>query len=69
MMYYGQPKTPTLDFTVRSEYYWLLNKRLVLNGSIRACLIGTADLIISDDFTARSRLVLSGRNPDGRYSP
>lgn len=58
----GKPKAPT-PFVVPSDYYYDIRGRLSLAGqTMRGTLQGTASLIIDDDFTARSRVTLSGGN-------
>lgn len=56
----GTPRTPPLSFTVPTEYVLDQMTRLTLTGGMRATLQGTADLIITDDFKTRQRLVLTG---------
>lgn len=59
--YVGVPKIPTSPFTVPDGYALdISNGRLTLVGLARAILEGSADLILSDDFRQRSRIVLSG---------
>lgn len=57
----GTPKMPNLSFTVPTDYFLDQIARLSLAGAVRATLQGTADLILTDDFGQRSRIVLSGR--------
>jgi hypothetical protein len=57
----GVPKTPTLSFTVPTDYVLDQLYRLSLINAMRATLQGTADLVLTDDFGARSRIVLTGR--------
>lgn len=57
----GTPKSPTTSFTVPNNYFLDQMFRLALAGTVRATVEGTADLILTDDFNTRSRLVLAGR--------
>lgn len=57
----GVPKTPAGNFTVPTNYVHTVQGRLTLAGTVRATLAGTADLILTDDFGTRSRIVLAGR--------
>lgn len=57
----GSPKTPNMSFTVPTEYYLDVIKRLSLVNAMRACLVGTANLVMTDDFSTRSRIVLAGQ--------
>jgi hypothetical protein len=59
--YVGVPKQPNAPFTVRDGYIFDAMKRLELANFMRATLLGSADLILSNDFHQRSRIVLSGR--------
>jgi hypothetical protein len=57
----GTPKRPTVSFTVPTDYCLFLTcGRLVLDNAMRVTLQGTADLILSDLFGTRSRIVLAG---------
>lgn len=56
----GTPKSPNLSFTVMTDYFLDVIKRLNLVNQVRSTLQGTADLILTDDFQTRSRLVLAG---------
>jgi len=57
----GQPKFTTGSFTVPDTYAHDVPNRLALALGGRVTLLGTADLIIDDNFTSRSRIVLTGR--------
>lgn len=57
----GQPKTITSTVTVPDEYQYEQIDRLVLTGTARLVLQGTADFYVTDDFQTRSRIVLAGR--------
>lgn len=58
----GVPKTPTYAFTVPTGYQHTVQDRLTISGSVmRATLAGTADLILTDNFESRPRIVLAGR--------
>ena len=59
--YIGIPKTVPLTFTVRNGYLHRQPYRLNLLGTGRANLEGDADLIIDDEVSSRSRIVLAGR--------
>lgn len=54
----GTPKAPASSFTVPTNYFLDQMYRLTLAGAVRATLQGTADLILTDDFAARRRIVL-----------
>ena len=56
----GAPKRPTTSFTVPTDYFLTIDRRLILDNAMRATLAGTADLLLSDDFGTRSRIVLAG---------
>lgn len=60
-LYLGSPKTPSRSFTVPTEYFHYQYQRLRLVDPMRATLEGTADLVLTDDFKTRSRLVLAGQ--------
>lgn len=60
-LYLGSPKTPSRSFTVPTDHFHHQLTRLTLVGPMRATLEGTADLVLTDDFGTRSRLVLAGR--------
>lgn len=55
----GSPKYSTVSFIVPDGYFYSVQPRLALNKDNRATLVGSADLILSDDFGTRSRIVLS----------
>jgi hypothetical protein len=57
----GRPKAPALSFTVPDGYILDVIGHLTLGGAVRATLQGLADLILTDDFGMRSRIVLAGR--------
>jgi hypothetical protein len=59
--YVGFPKIPNASFSVANNYYLDAMFRLTIGGGMRVGLEGNADLIISDDFKARSRIVLAGQ--------
>jgi len=57
----GRPKVyRTAPFRVPDGYEFILIERLTMERDARAILEGTADLIMSDDFRTRSRIVLAG---------
>lgn len=56
----GTPKCPSLSFTVLTDWFFDVIRRLSLSSQIRATLQGNADLILTDDFGSRSRIVLAG---------
>lgn len=56
----GSPKGAS-SFIVPDNYLYDLMYRLTLPNSVRADLRGSADLVITDDFSSRSRIVLAGR--------
>lgn len=56
----GAPKCPSLSFTVLTDWFFDVIRRLSLTSQIRATLQGNADLILTDDFGTRSRIVLAG---------
>lgn len=58
--YVGSPKTPVVPFTIRDGYYLDVLFRLSLLLGMRATLEGGADLIMSDDFGTRKRIILAG---------
>lgn len=55
----GSPKA-TVSFTVPNDYLYDLLYRLTMVGTQRVTLQGTADLVLSDDFRTRQRIVLAG---------
>lgn len=57
----GTPKNPAVSFVVPNDYFLDVLQRLTLAVRTRATLEGSADLFLTDDFSSRSRLVLSGR--------
>jgi hypothetical protein len=57
----GTPKCPAGSFRVPTDYQVDMLRRLTLTGPNRANLEGTSDLIVTDDFGTRSRIVLAGR--------
>lgn len=59
----GFPKqVPTAPFRVPNNYEVYIVNRLVMDSpSVRGVLEGNADMILSDDFGSRSRVVLAGR--------
>lgn len=57
----GTPKSVSQSFTVPNDYVLDQLKRLTLCGDARGTLLGTADLVVTDDFDKRSRIVLAGR--------
>lgn len=57
----GSPKAPASSFTVPTDYFLGQLFRLQLINNTRATLQGTADLVLSDDFATRGRIVLAGR--------
>jgi hypothetical protein len=57
----GIPKTLSKNFTVRTGYEHTVQARLTMTSTQRATLAGTANLIMTDDFGTRSRIVLAGR--------
>lgn len=56
----GVPKTPLVNFVVPTEYICTFRNRLIMRGSVRGNLQGTANLVVSDDFATRSRVVMAG---------
>jgi len=56
----GVPKIPSVPFTVPTGYILDIIPRLSLGLDMRATLAGSAELILSDDFATRSRIVLAG---------
>jgi hypothetical protein len=58
--YLGTPKIPDASFSVADGYFLDAMYRLAVPGGMRVGLEGNADLIISDDFKTRSRIVLAG---------
>lgn len=59
--YLGVPRAVTTNFTVETGYTAMFQPRLTLASTQRGALEGTAELIMSEDFGTRSRLVLAGR--------
>lgn len=57
----GTPKSFTVPFTVPTEYVWDQLMHLSLYGTCEAKVQGTANVILTDDFGARSHVVLAGR--------
>jgi len=57
----GTPKVPRLSFVVLNEYQHQLLNRLSLVDTMRASLIGTADLYIENDAPKGGRIALAGR--------
>ena len=60
-LYLGSPKVPSRSFTVPTDYFLDQMIRLTLVDAMRVTLLGTADLIVNDDFRTRSRVVLAGQ--------
>lgn len=58
-LYVGAPKD-NVSYRVRNDTFFDVWYRLRLSNQQRVTLDGTADLIITDDFASRARLVLSG---------
>ena len=57
----GRPKVYREPFRVPDLYEYLFTNRLTMEAAGRGILEGSADLILSDDFGTRSRVVLAGR--------
>lgn len=57
----GVPRQPFTNQLVPSGYDLDVVGSLTLPGTLRMSVLGTGQLIVSDDFAARSRIVLSGR--------
>jgi hypothetical protein len=58
----GRPKILNgTDFRVPDNFEFILVNRLTMGALTSAILEGSADLILSDDFGVRSRIVLTGR--------
>lgn len=57
----GSPKTIDGPFILPNETFFVQRKRLTLCTTGRGALLGTANLMISDDFGERSRIALTGR--------
>jgi hypothetical protein len=57
----GVPRSPRVNQLVPSGYYHDVVSRLTLGGLQRMSVLGTGQLIMSDDFNARSRIVLAGK--------
>ena len=53
-MYMGTP------FRIPDNFEFVLTNRLTMGSTTRGIIEGSADLIISDDFGTRSRIVLAG---------
>lgn len=56
----GFPKTLDGPFTIPHENFFEQRKRISLCCAARGTLLGTANLIIGDDFGSRSRIALAG---------
>jgi len=58
----GRPKTYTGEpFRVPNDFEFIIINRLSMGALTRGILEGSSDLILSDDFGTRSRIVLAGR--------
>ena len=58
----GMPKAPAAQsFTVLAGYEYIVQQRLTLTQQCRAMLAGDCDMILTEDFGQRSRIVLTGR--------
>jgi hypothetical protein len=60
-VYAGNPKIPSVSFTVPDGWMLDVITRLDLRLTTRVTLLGSADLYVTDDFATRSRIVLAGR--------
>jgi hypothetical protein len=58
----GTPKTYGMSFTIPNDYVSYQSRRVNICGEARGNLLGTSNLIVSDDFSSRNRLVLAGRS-------
>ena len=61
VVYRGKPKAHWRSFTVPTDWEYIVVNRLSLNDPARASFQGNCDVILSDDFGTRSRIVLAGR--------
>lgn len=60
-IYIGVPRALTSNFTIETGYVAVFQPRLTLASTQRSTIEGTGELVMSDDFGTRSRLVLAGR--------
>lgn len=62
----GVPKTLDISFTVPNNYVYDQFGEIAITQNNRVTLQGSADFYLTDDFAARSRIVLAGRGGGGQ---